>query len=100
MRAGSEEIKPGTHVQRLAIRVARITSQHGQIDGGDAAVAGDRRNVIDEQLLLVEGWVMRGRGQLVGAVGRRSVVEGKSASVRVDLGGVRIIENKKTTDQT
>src|SRR3546814_12128593 len=31
---------------------------------------------------------------------RKSVVEGKSVSVRVDLGGRRIIEQKKTTNIT
>src|SRR3546814_18674672 len=41
--------------------------------------------------------ISNGTGEAVGyALDRKSVVEGKSVSVRVDLGGRRIIKTKKT----
>jgi len=66
--ARSEEIESGTHVQRLAAGVARIASQHGQVDGGAAAMAGNRRDVNAKQLRLVEVRIMRSLGALVGEV--------------------------------
>src|SRR3546814_19502681 len=37
---------------------------------------------------------------LVGGLDRKSVVEGKSVSVRVDIGGRRILKKKKTKHQS
>src|SRR3546814_14534055 len=71
----------------------------GQHDGADAGIAGDARAQFGDFLAVPR---LGYRVALVGAVegrdqnrDRQSVVEGKSVSVRVDLGGRRFITTKK-----
>src|SRR3546814_12280703 len=90
--------------------------EHGLADGGVFEVLHDGAGVVeffaghDEQDLVVgvDGVVEVGAlaGVPVGAGGfgiglggdRKSVVEGRSVAVRVDLGGRRISKNKKKND--
>src|SRR3546814_16653773 len=58
---------------------------------GERAAAGRRRGCAAEYGAREDDPVA------VGARARKSVVWGKSVSVRVDLGGRRIIKNKKST---
>src|SRR3546814_11355949 len=46
---------------------------------------------VRDELSILDGW----RFEQFGREDRKSAVEGKSVSVRVDLGGRRIIKNKK-----
>src|SRR3546814_19482063 len=70
--------------------VAEYLSQHyaGRADAPKWAMAGRSADKLAEVRDLV--------GAPAGT-DRKSVVEGKSVSVRVDLGGRRIIKKKKTT---
>src|SRR3546814_12084134 len=57
--------------------------------------AGTQHDRHCRQQLLGTAVVVRGRGGEADVVDRKSVVEGKSVSVRVDLGGRRYIKKKK-----
>src|SRR3546814_12299195 len=51
-----------------------------------------------EQVCAAAGWTVRSDGAVaLPGTDRKSVVEGKRVSVRVDLGGRRIIKKKKQT---
>src|SRR3546814_6215832 len=58
-------------------------------------VAGARTGVADVEALALEVGELGDTGILAGQQDRKGVVEGKSESVRVDLGGRRIIKKKK-----
>src|SRR3546814_16456827 len=76
------------HVPRLA-RLRRGSRRHGlrdrAADGGDGRCPALAHHAVD--------------GRSVRRGDRKSVVEGTSVSVRVDLGGRRIIKKKKTQTQ-
>src|SRR3546814_16104475 len=83
--------------------------------GAAAAISGDGLGFVDELILrdgqlLVRGWAVDASGALPARIGvrikgkpaevhpleaRQSVVSGKSASVRVALGGCRILKKKQ-----
>src|SRR3546814_20972376 len=68
-----------------------------------AALDVDRRIVHESLVLAVrqrgqDAADMRLRATVLGKIDRTSVVSGKSASVRVDLGGRRILKKKTTTN--
>src|SRR3546814_19119600 len=81
----------------------------GAADKREAAGDGHARDRIDRQrggqhigfaiVLLLLADIAQRRGEVRAAIGRpadrQSVVSGKSVSVRVDLGGHRIIKTKK-----
>src|SRR3546814_16296783 len=56
---------------------------------GVERVAGERRIVARRRVVAAESE----RGEMLASQDRKSVGEGKSVSVRVDLGGRRIIKN-------
>src|SRR3546814_11865853 len=85
-----------------SIRLGQFLKLANLVEDGAEAKA-----VIGQGLVSVNGEVdtRRGRQLVLGdvialggvSVDRKSVVEGKSVSVRVDLGGRRIIKKKKPT---
>src|SRR3546814_18250101 len=75
-------IKRGAGGRDGAIRIG----VRGVDDGGDFAA---RRRIVDRERLAVAGL------HPLAVEDRKSVGEGKSVSVRVDLGGRRLIKNKK-----
>src|SRR3546814_17217352 len=80
-RIGVETLDVGQQEEKIAGRVAGVEPRHRQraLAVGEA---GRRRR------LVRDGWEIQTR------IVRKSVVEGKSVSGRVDLGGRRVIKNK------
>src|SRR3546814_11005109 len=71
------------------------------LDDGDDAVKVKPRRLVGLQLgaaggAVVGGDIQRGQGGAAVSRARKSVVEGKSVSVRVDLGGRRTIKKKNS----
>src|SRR3546814_11852399 len=80
---------------RLGVTVDRIASAHGRVSGVHL-VSGE---VLPCQLVIVGIGIVPAIEPLRAAGAGKSGVQGKSVSVRVDLGGGRIIK-KKTTNKT
>src|SRR3546814_19696401 len=87
----------------------RISDWSSDVCSSDLVVAGDARAGFDHALaererrvgIRTAGQERRYVGRQVGVVGledRKSVVWGKSVSVRVDVGGRRIIKKKSKTN--
>src|SRR3546814_12836424 len=95
-------------VGALAARLARVFgqrfAQHVQALVGAGAEFGQARAEAFDALRLRAGQAVELLAQLAAAVAlllapdRQSVVEGKSVSVSVDLGGRRLIKKKKNTN--
>src|SRR3546814_14991726 len=91
-------------LRRLARRLClRVGNQGRAFEKGnemtDRIAEFRALHVPGDPLILVNIWDA-GSAKAVAAAGdRKSVVSGKSVSVRVDLGGRRIIKKKTTQDQ-
>src|SRR3546814_13700809 len=71
-------------------RLARARyDQLGHLHGEDLTAPGGRRYATGDRVVTLAP------NPTAHLVDRKSVVEGKSVSVRVDLGGLRIIKKKK-----
>src|SRR3546814_20484629 len=107
---GATDLKPGSATLPMPGVVPQIVDAEGKVLDGAAegnlciaqswpgqmrTVWGDHERFFQTSFATYPGYYFSGDGCLRDAEDRKSVVSGKSVSVRVDLGGRRIIKNKK-----
>src|SRR3546814_4826604 len=85
----SSDLGAGADEEQEAER--RAGADHGQFNRARQSIGLDRRPIVSPHAC----WIAEAESGVGDAVDRKSVVEGKSVAVRVDLGCRRILKKKK-----